>query len=188
MVGIEKLQLDIKHIFFGASVFPHCYVKARDRLPNSGNETTQQAGECTVSLCVKRPVNQLGITWPVSLRPKTALERTIYLKEESCSSLWCCHVPENPSSNLNCTGTRTITLTDLRTSLLIAGEKNNGVRMEKLLQCGIICSKTQRSVAGGAPLSFCVTAEKKGGQNLSFSGRGVLRQNLFILTYIGWVV
>ncbi len=48
--------------------------------------------------------------------------------------------------------------------------------------------KSQRCVTKGPPLSLCVIAGKKGGQNLSFSGRGLLMQNLFILTYIGWVV
>lgn len=54
----------------------------------------------------------------------------------------------------------------------------------RLYRYGIKYSKIQ---AQRLPLSFCVTAEKK-GHNLSFSGRKVLRQSLFILTYIGRVI
>lgn len=59
--------------------------------------------------------------------------------------------------------------------------------MERLLQCGISCS---RDVSQKALLCHFEVKqrERKGGQNLSFSGSRVLMQNLFILTYIGWVV
>lgn len=133
MVVIEQLVRNTTHLL--CCVFPHCCRKACEEAdagrsasqlwksddPRSVwmhrqsvyKKTCQSIWECCIAC-------DSGI---VTLRPKKALMRMIYLKDESRSALWCCHVPENPSSNLNCTETRTITLTDLRTSSLIGRGK-----------------------------------------------------------------